>query len=52
VKELIEGAHQTSLEDEFEQEAGAQTRAIQSAHHREAVAAFLEGRPPNFAGHG
>ena len=48
VKELIEGAHETSLEDEFEQEADAQTRAIRSADHLEAVAAFLEGRPPHF----
>jgi enoyl-CoA hydratase len=50
VKQLIEGAHETSFEDELEREADAQTRAIQSAHHREAVAAFLEGRPPNFPG--
>jgi enoyl-CoA hydratase len=52
VKQLIEGAHETSFEDELEREADAQTRAIQSAHHREAVAAFLEGRPPNFTGLG
>jgi enoyl-CoA hydratase/carnithine racemase len=52
VKELIEGAHETSLKDEFEREADAQTRAIQSAHHREAVAAFLEGRPPKFTDSG
>src|SRR5712691_2898170 len=42
VKQLIEGAHETSLEDEFEREADAQTGAIQGEHHREAVAAFLE----------
>lgn len=48
VKELIERAHETSLQDEFDREAGAQTRAIQSEHHREAVAAFLEGRRPRF----
>jgi enoyl-CoA hydratase/carnithine racemase len=48
IKELIEGASETPLDDEFEREADAQTRAIQSEHHREAVAAFLEGRAPRF----
>jgi enoyl-CoA hydratase/carnithine racemase len=50
IKELVEAAEETSFEDELEREAGAQTMAIQGEHHREAVAAFLEGRPPTFAG--
>jgi len=50
VKELADGANETPLEDEFEREAAAQTRAIMSEHHREAVAAFLEGRAPEFRG--
>jgi enoyl-CoA hydratase len=50
VKELIDAAYETPLEEELEREADAQIRAIQSEHHREAVAAFLEGRPPMFGG--
>lgn len=48
VKELIEASSETPIEDEFEREADAQTTAIRSEHHREAVASFLEGRPPRF----
>jgi enoyl-CoA hydratase/carnithine racemase len=48
VKRLIDGALETPLEDEFDLEADAQTQAIQGAHHREAVAAFLEGRRARF----
>jgi enoyl-CoA hydratase/carnithine racemase len=48
VKRLIERAFETYLDDELELEADAQTRTIEGAHHREAVAAFLEGRPPRF----
>jgi len=48
IKELIEEASETPLEDELDREADAQTRAVQSEHHREAVAAFLEGRAPRF----
>jgi enoyl-CoA hydratase/carnithine racemase len=50
VKVLADGAYETPLEEEFEREAAAQTRAIMSEHHREAVAAFLEGRAPEFRG--
>jgi enoyl-CoA hydratase/carnithine racemase len=52
VKELADGAYEAPLEDELEREADAQTRAIMSEHHREAVAAFLEGRAPEFKGPG
>lgn len=48
VKELIERAPETSLEDEFEREADAQSTAVRSEDHREAVSAFLEGRRPKF----
>jgi enoyl-CoA hydratase/carnithine racemase len=48
VKDLIERALETPLEEEFEREAEAQTQAIQGGDHREAVSAFLEGRPPKF----
>lgn len=52
IKGLIDGAHHTSLEDELDLEASAQSTAIRSEHHREAVAAFLEGRPARFTGSG
>ncbi len=48
IKGLIEEALETPFEDELDREADAQTRAVQSEHHREAVAAFLEGRAPRF----
>jgi enoyl-CoA hydratase/carnithine racemase len=48
VKELIERAPETPLEDEYEREAEGQTGALQGEDHREAVSAFLEGRPPRF----
>jgi enoyl-CoA hydratase/carnithine racemase len=50
VKELVEAATERPLETELELEAEAQTRVINSADHEEAVAAFLERRPPNFKG--
>jgi enoyl-CoA hydratase len=49
IKELIDGAPETPLDEEFEREAAAQTRAIRSQDHHEAVSAFLEGRPPKFS---
>lgn len=48
VKELIERAMETPLDDEYEREAEAQTVALRGEDHREAVSAFLEGRPPRF----
>jgi enoyl-CoA hydratase/carnithine racemase len=50
-KSLIDGAHETPLETQFEREADAQAECIQSDDHREAVSAFLERRPPRFMGH-
>jgi enoyl-CoA hydratase/carnithine racemase len=47
-KSLIDGASTRSLDDELEAEALSQAEALGSAHHREAVAAFLEGRAPRF----
>jgi len=49
-KSLIDRATETPLEVEFEREAHAQTAAVQSEDHREAVAAFLERRAPRFKG--
>ncbi|MGH2556103.1 MAG: enoyl-CoA hydratase/isomerase family protein [Actinomycetota bacterium] len=49
VKELIERATETPLDDEYEREAEGQTAALRGEDHREAVSAFLEGRPPRFS---
>jgi enoyl-CoA hydratase/carnithine racemase len=49
VKELIERASETPLDDEYEREAEGQTTALRGEDHREAVSAFLEGRPPRFS---
>jgi 2-(1,2-epoxy-1,2-dihydrophenyl)acetyl-CoA isomerase len=50
VKELVGRAGETSLEEELAAEAAAQRRVLNSADHTEAVAAFLERRPPRFTG--
>jgi 2-(1,2-epoxy-1,2-dihydrophenyl)acetyl-CoA isomerase len=47
-KSLIDGSSARSLDEELDAEAAAQAEALGSAHHREAVAAFLEGRAPRF----
>ena len=47
-KDLIGRAFQTPLDREFDLEAEAQQVALSGGHHRESVAAFLEGRPPRF----
>jgi enoyl-CoA hydratase len=49
-KALIDRAPETSLEVEFEREQDVQGLTIASEDHREAVAAFLEQRPPKYSG--
>jgi 2-(1,2-epoxy-1,2-dihydrophenyl)acetyl-CoA isomerase len=49
-KTLIDGATEVPLYVELGFEAEAQTAAIRSEDHKEAVAAFLERRAPNFKG--
>jgi enoyl-CoA hydratase/carnithine racemase len=50
-KALIDRAHETPLETQFEREADAQVECIQSDDHVEAVSAYVERRPPRFVGH-
>jgi enoyl-CoA hydratase/carnithine racemase len=50
VKGLVATVATVPLELELQREARAQGEALSSADHREAVAAFLEGRPPTFTG--
>jgi 2-(1,2-epoxy-1,2-dihydrophenyl)acetyl-CoA isomerase len=47
-KSLIDGTSTRSLDEELDAEGLAQTEALEGAHHREAVAAFLERRAPRF----
>lgn len=49
-KTLIGRSGETSLEAALERDAQAQTTAVESEDHREAVAAYLEKRPPRFTG--
>src|SRR4029077_19027751 len=44
-KELVNRTFETPFADELEREAAAQARALQSEHHAESVAAFVERRP-------
>jgi enoyl-CoA hydratase/carnithine racemase len=50
VKGLVARMASGTLEHELDREARAQGEALASADHKEAVAAFLEGRPPTFTG--
>ena len=49
-KSLIGRASETSMETALERDAQAQATCIDTEDHREAVAAYLEGRPPRFQG--
>ncbi len=49
-KRLMDQTLRSTLDEEFEHEAAAQATSIASNDHNEAVAAFLENRPPRFSG--
>jgi enoyl-CoA hydratase/carnithine racemase len=50
VKRLVRGASAVPLEDELADEAAAQAEVLRGEDQREAVAAYLERRPPRFTG--
>jgi enoyl-CoA hydratase/carnithine racemase len=49
-KTAINRAEETPLETALERDAQAQAACVESEDHREAVAAYLEKRPPRFTG--
>jgi 2-(1,2-epoxy-1,2-dihydrophenyl)acetyl-CoA isomerase len=49
-KSLINREAEFSIEASFEREAESQARCVTSEDHREAIAAFLEKRPPKYSG--
>ncbi len=49
-KRLMDQTLRSTLDEEFEHEAAAQATSIASNDHNEAVAAFVEKRPPRFSG--
>ncbi|HYU57620.1 MAG TPA: enoyl-CoA hydratase/isomerase family protein [Actinomycetota bacterium] len=49
-KSLITRATETPLETDLDAAAHAQAQCVETEDHREAVAAFLEKRPPRFTG--
>ena len=49
-KSLIDRSFDQTIEAEFEQAAQAQTMCVETEDHREAVAAFMEKRPPEVPG--
>ena len=51
MKENINRAGDVSLQSALDAEATAMVRTMSTADHREAAAAFVEKRSPNFTGH-
>ena len=47
-KDLVDRTFETPLMEELDREAEAQATVLEGEDHREAVAAFLEGRAPRF----
>ena len=50
-KRLVQGALERSLDEQLDEEVGAQSEAGRTADHLEGVQAFLSKRRPDFTGH-